>query len=42
MFDILGSFRFDYEYDHRIDTKPEGTLICVLAEGKRPKFFYVL
>ena len=27
---------------HRIDTRPEGTLLCVLAEGKRPKFFYVL
>jgi hypothetical protein len=29
-------------YKHRIDTRPEGTLLCVLAEGKRPKFFYVL
>ena len=28
--------------EHRIDTRPEGTLLCVLAEGKRPKFFYVL
>ena len=27
---------------HRIDTRPEGTLLCVLAEGKRPKFFYLL
>jgi hypothetical protein len=27
---------------HRIDTRPEGTLLCVLAEGKRPKVFYVL
>ena len=27
---------------HRIDTRPEGTLLCVLAEEKRPKFFYVL
>jgi hypothetical protein len=26
---------------HRIDTGPEGTLLCVLAEGKRPNFFYV-
>jgi hypothetical protein len=26
----------------RIDTRPEGTLLCVLAEGKRPNFFYVL
>ena len=24
---------------HRIDTGPEGTLLCFLAEGKRPKFF---
>jgi hypothetical protein len=24
---------------HRIDTRPEGTLLCVLAEGKRPEFF---
>jgi hypothetical protein len=29
-------------HSHRIDTRPEGTLLCVLAEGKRPKFFYVL
>jgi hypothetical protein len=27
---------------HRIDTRPEGTLLCVLAWEKRPKFFYVL
>jgi hypothetical protein len=26
-------------YYHRIDTRPEGTLLCVLAEGKRPNFF---
>jgi hypothetical protein len=28
--------------EHRIDTRPEGTLLCVLAEGKRPKFIYLL
>ena len=28
--------------NHRIDTRPEGTLLCVLAEGKRQKKFYVL
>ena len=28
--------------NHRIDTRPEGTLLCALAEGKRPKFVYVL
>jgi hypothetical protein len=31
-----------WQHCHRIDTRPEGTLLCVLAEGKRPKFFYVL
>jgi hypothetical protein len=29
-------------FSHRIDTRPEGTLLCVLAWEKRPKFFYVL
>jgi hypothetical protein len=26
-------------FSHRIDTRPEGTLPCVLAWEKRPKFF---
>ena len=34
--------QFIWRHYHRIDTRPEGTLLCVLAEGKRPKFFYVL
>ena len=26
-------------FSHTIDTRPEGTLLCVLAWEKRPKFF---
>jgi hypothetical protein len=38
----LFSYSVTITFSHRIYTRPERTLLCLLAEGKRPNFFYVL